>query len=66
MRQIRKADFRIFDNREADLKPNVYIEAGIAYVLGKPFIMADYRGNRLQPPQRFGTLIELNIEITKS
>lgn len=50
VREIRRADFCIFDNREADLKPNVYIEAGIAYVLRKPFIMADYKSNRLQVP----------------
>jgi hypothetical protein len=50
VREIRRADFCIFDNREADLRPNVYIEAGIAYVLGKPFIMADYKRNRLQVP----------------
>ena len=50
VREIRGADFCIFDNREADLKPNVYIEAGIAYVLRKPFIVADYQGNRLEVP----------------
>jgi hypothetical protein len=50
LREIRRADFCIFDNREADTKPNVYIEAGIAYVLGKPFIMADYKRNRLEVP----------------
>lgn len=50
VQEIRRADFCIFDNREADLKPNVYIEAGIAYVLRKPFIMADYKSNRLQVP----------------
>jgi hypothetical protein len=50
VRQIRRADFCIFDNREADLRPNVYIEAGIAYALGKPFIMADYKSNRLEVP----------------
>jgi hypothetical protein len=50
VREIRRADFCIFDNRSADTKPNVYIEAGIAYVLKKPFIMADYRSNHLQVP----------------
>jgi len=50
VREIRQADFCIFDNRDADSKPNVYIEAGIAYVLGKPFIVADYKGNRLAVP----------------
>ncbi len=50
VKEIRKADFCIFDNRGADEKPNVYIEAGIAYVLKKPFIMANYAGNRLHVP----------------
>jgi len=50
VREIRKADFCIFDNREADTKPNVYIEAGIAYALRKPFIVADYRGNHFEVP----------------
>jgi len=50
VREIKKADFCIFDNRGADEKPNVYIEAGIAYVLKKPFIMANYAGNRLHVP----------------
>lgn len=50
VREIRNSDFCIFDNRSADSKPNVYIEAGIAYVLRKPFIMADFKGNRLQVP----------------
>jgi len=50
VREIRKSDFCIFDNRGADEKPNVYIEAGIAYVLKKPFIMANYAGNRLDVP----------------
>jgi hypothetical protein len=50
IRQIRACDFCIFDNRRAEQKPNVYIESGIAYALGKPFIFADYRGNRIRIP----------------
>lgn len=50
IREIRRADFCIFDNREADTRPNVYIEVGIAYVLKKPFIIADFGGNRLEVP----------------
>jgi hypothetical protein len=50
IREIRRADFCIFDNREADVRPNVYIEVGIAYVLKKPFIIADYKANRLEVP----------------
>jgi len=50
VREMEKADFCIFDNRGAEEKPNVYIEAGIAYIRGKPFIMANYLGNRMQVP----------------
>ena len=47
---IRKCDFCIFDNRLASEKPNVYIEVGIASAFGKPFILANYHGNRLGIP----------------
>jgi hypothetical protein len=50
IRNIQKCHFCIFDNRLASEKPNVYIEAGIAYALGKPFILANYHGNRLGIP----------------
>ena len=50
VRKIRKCHFCIFDNRSTERKPNVYIEAGIAYVLKKPFILANYRGNRVGVP----------------
>lgn len=50
IREIQRCDFCIFDNREADEKPNVYIEAGIAYVLKRPFMMANYGRNRLAVP----------------
>jgi len=50
VREMEKADFCIFDNRGAEEKPNVYIEAGIAYIRRKPFIMANYLGNRMQVP----------------
>ena len=40
IKKIRACDFCIFDNRWASEKPNVYIEAGIAYALGEPFILA--------------------------
>jgi hypothetical protein len=69
VKEIKKADFCIFDNRGTDDKPNVYIEAGIAYVLKKPFIMANYSGNRLQVPSDLGhinTLVYKNYaELTK-
>jgi glycosyltransferase involved in cell wall biosynthesis len=47
---IRKCDFCIFDNRLTEGRPNVYIEAGIAYALKRPFILANYKGNRLRLP----------------
>jgi hypothetical protein len=39
--RIKKADFCIFDNRATLGRPNVYIEAGIAYALKTPFILFD-------------------------
>jgi hypothetical protein len=48
--KIRTCDFCFFDNRLADEKPNVYIEIGIAYALGKPFILANYKGNHRPIP----------------
>jgi len=48
--KIRDSDFCIFDNREASEKPNVYIEAGIAYALRTPFILANYLPNRVGVP----------------
>lgn len=48
--KIRGCDFCIFDNRLTARKPNVYIEVGIAYVLGKPFILANYKGNSARIP----------------
>lgn len=42
---IRRSDFCLFDNRETTnpSKPNVYIEAGIALALNRPFIFTHYR-----------------------
>ncbi len=44
--KIRKYDFCLFDNRETTKpsKPNVYIEAGMAFALRKPFIFCHYQG----------------------
>lgn len=50
IKEIEKADFCIFDNRGADEKPNVYIEAGIAYIRRKPFMMANSLGNCMHVP----------------
>ena len=40
--RIKRADFCIFDNRATAKRPNVYVEAGIAYAVGTPFILFDY------------------------
>lgn len=42
VQRIKKVDFCIFDNRSTGGKPNVYIEAGIAYALKTPFILFEY------------------------
>lgn len=60
--QIQTCDFCIFDNRSTDEKPNVYIEAGIAYALKKPFILANYKGNHLPIPSDLKHI--LNIPYT--
>jgi hypothetical protein len=43
--KISDADFCLFDNREttSPSKPNVYIEAGMALALNKPFVFCHYR-----------------------
>lgn len=43
--KIRQYDFCLFDNRETTnpSKPNVYIEAGMALALSRPFIFCHYR-----------------------
>jgi hypothetical protein len=46
IRDIRASDFCIFDNLGTSDKPSVYIEAGIAYALKKPFIFCEYSGRR--------------------
>ena len=41
---IKTSDFCIFDNLGTLNRPNVYIEAGIAYALGRPMILCEYIG----------------------
>jgi hypothetical protein len=50
LKKIKSSDFCIFDNRETRDKPNVYIEAGIAYALKRPFIFAAHTGSKTQFP----------------
>jgi hypothetical protein len=47
LRDIGRADFCFFDNLGTRNRPNVYIEAGIAYALGRPMILCEYVGKRL-------------------
>lgn len=41
---IRRADLCFFDNLGTLNKPNVYIEVGMAHVLGKPMLVSEYSG----------------------
>ena len=43
VRKIRAADFCLFDTRETEGKPNVYIEAGICYAIRKPFVLLEHK-----------------------
>ena len=58
--KIRSCDFCIFDNRLTARKPNVYIEVGIAYVLGKPFILANYKGNSARIPSDLTHILNID------
>ena len=42
VRRIKRADFCVFDTRATQGRPNVYIEAGISYAVGTPFVLFDY------------------------
>ncbi|MCI0691197.1 nucleotide-binding protein [candidate division KSB1 bacterium] len=43
VKKLSTADFAIFDNRETETKPNVYIEIGMSLILKLSFIVCDYR-----------------------
>ena len=43
VRRIKRADFCVFDTRATRGKPNVYIEAGIAYAVRTPFILFEHQ-----------------------
>ena len=47
---IRSCDFCIFDNRGTRDRPNVYIEAGIAYALKRPFLFLNCLSNSVKMP----------------
>jgi hypothetical protein len=58
-RRIRTADFCIFDNRAAQGKPNVYIEAGMCYATRKPFILFDHEPSLSSVPSDLGFALAL-------
>lgn len=43
VKQIKTADFCVFDNRATKGKPNVYIEAGMCIALEKPFVLFEHK-----------------------
>ena len=60
--KIHQHDFCLFDNRETTYpsKPNVYIEAGMAFALRKPFILCHYQGEAW--PADFSNLIYISYQ----
>jgi len=50
VKEIQQCGFCFFDNRETSGRPNVYIEAGIAYALKRPFIFANHQDSRIEIP----------------
>jgi hypothetical protein len=58
--KIRTSDFCLFDNREttAPAKPNVYLEAGMAFALQRPFIFCHYK--REVWPSDFSNMVYLS------
>lgn len=53
---IRGADLCLFDNLATANRPNVYIEIGIAYALGKPMLFCEHHGSELHPSLETGTV----------
>jgi len=62
VRRIRKADFCIFDTRETEGKPNVYIEAGMCYAIRKPFILFMHRFSAGAVPSDLGFAFALEYD----
>jgi hypothetical protein len=63
--KIAGCDFCIFDNRLTARRPNVYIEVGIAYALSKPFILANYKGDRNGIPSDLKQILNINYKSYK-
>lgn len=56
LKRIQESDFCVFDDKETEAHPNVFIELGAAIALGRPYVYFSYRnkrtiklGNRRQP-----------------
>lgn len=54
IRMIQSSHFCIFDNRDTENKPNVYIELGIAYAFKKPSIFLKHEGTPVEIPVDLG------------
>ena len=52
-KEIIKSDFCIFDNRGTQNKPNVYVEIGMAKMLGKPVVFFEKRTRSTQQLEGF-------------
>lgn len=62
VRRIRAADFCIFDTRDTEGKPNVYLEAGICYAIRKPFILFGHRLSAGAIPSDLGFAFTLQYD----
>jgi len=46
LRHIRECDFCVFDDRETEVRPNVFIELGAAIALGRPHFYFSFQKKR--------------------
>lgn len=47
--RIKTCDFCIFDDRETEVRPNVFIELGAAIALGRPYFYFNFQNKRTVP-----------------
>jgi len=57
--KIKAANFRIFDNRLTEHKPNVYIEIGAAIILKKPYYFFEFKDTKEGVPSDLHGLLTL-------
>ena len=70
LRRIKKSNFCIFDDRETEIRPNVFIELGAAIAFGHPYFHLSFnkkrtvkigrRRERIEVPSDFAGLLRLN------